>query len=205
MFDYVIGSLASKNFPYCTVECNNVGWLFLVNFRTISKLPELNSKVKIYSKLIHKEDTMFHCGFLTKQDRTIFEILIGVNGIGTKAALALLDEFETADLISAVINEDHKQISKTKGIGPKTAQKIVLELKDKLTKLDIVDSEAILSNNNLKTKVTNETIAQTQTILQSLGYTNNEYKKAIEEAILTIETDDPEELLKETLKILSVF
>lgn len=203
MFDYVKGSLISKSFPNCTVENNGIGYCFLVNSRTVSKLPEINSEVKIYSKLIHKEDSMFLCGFLTREDRTIFDILTSVSGIGTKAGFALLDAFETDELIGAVINEDYKLISKTKGIGEKTAQKIVLELKDKLIKLDINPIDTLEKRNN--STVSNETINQAQTILQSLGYTPQEYKGPLETALTQMSKDDSELLLKETLKILSLF
>lgn len=203
MFDYVKGSLISKSFPNCTVENNGIGYSFLVNSRTLSKLPNINSEVKIYSKLIHKEDSMFLCGFLTREDRTIFDILTSVSGIGVKAGFALLDAFETDELIGAVINEDYKLISKTKGIGEKTAQKIVLELKDKLTKLDITSELTLEKTGN--SIVSNETINQTQVILQSLGYTQSEYKAPLETALTQMTKDDSEILLKETLKILSLF
>ena len=134
MFDYIKGILVSKNYPYLTIENNGIGYLILANFRTINTIGKLNSEIKIYTKLIHKEDNMTLCGFKNKQDRIIFDILLGVSGVGTKAALSILDEFETNELINTIIEENYKAISRTKGIGLKTAQKIVLEIKDKLTK-----------------------------------------------------------------------
>ena len=203
MFDYIKGVLVSKNFPYCSIECNNIAYLLLVNSRTLNSLDEINSEVKIYTKLIHKEDSMTLCGFKNKQDRTIFDILTSVSGIGVKVAFALLDEFETNDLINAVIEENHKLISKTKGVGAKMAQKIVLELKDKLTKLDT--QTQIISSKVNNSKVSSDTINQTTTILQSLGYSQSEYQSALETVLSKLEKDDPQELLKETLTILSVF
>ncbi len=203
MFDYIKGILTSKNFPYCTIECNGIGYLLLVNYRTIESLCEINKETKIYTKLIHKEDSMTLCGFQNKQDRIIFDLLLGVSGVGVKAAFAILDEFETNDLINIILDENHKLIAKTKGIGPKTAQKIVLEIKDKLTKLDIVNRIPI--NKNQNDKVSFDSINQAQMILESLGYNENEYKNALETALSEINKDDPQELLKETLKILSIF
>lgn len=203
MFDYIKGTLISKNHPYCTVECNGIGYLLLVNYRTLQELGELNSEIKIYTKLIHKEDSMTLCGFKNKQDRIIFDILTGVSGIGTKAGLAILDEFETNELINTVLEENYKAISRTKGIGAKTAQKIVLEIKDKLTKMDV--SAEIICSKASNSVVSNETIAQATTILQSLGYSQNEYQNALETAIGGLNKDDAQELLKETLKILSIF
>lgn len=203
MFDYIKGILVSKNYPFCTVEVQGIGYQILVNFRTMQNLDELEKEIKIYTKLIHKEDSMTLCGFINKQDRIIFDILTGVSGIGTKVAFALLDEFETNELIEAVINEDSKAISRTKGIGVKMAQKIVLEIKDKLTKIDT--NTNLLTAKITDSKISQETIIQTTTVLQSLGYSQNEYTKAIETASKQLTKDDAEELLKETLKILSIF
>ncbi len=203
MFDYIKGILVNKSFPYCTVECNNIGYLLLVNQRTINNLGNIDEEIKIYTKLIHKEDNMTLCGFKNREDRVIFDILTSVSGIGTKVAFALLDEFETSDLINAVIEENHKLISRTKGVGAKMAQKIVLELKDKLTKIDT--NTEIISAKSQNSNVSNETIMQAQTILQSLGYNQNEYQNALEIALKKLEKDDAQELLKEVLQLLSIF
>ena len=182
MFDYIKGILVSKNYPHCTIEVQGIGYQLLVNFRTIQNLCELEQETKIYTKLIHKEDSMILCGFANKQDRIIFDILTSVSGIGTKVAFALLDEFETNELIEAVINEDSKSISRTKGIGAKMAQKIVLEIKDKLTKMDI--STSLISSKISAKNISQDTVTQTTTILQSLGYNQNEYSKAKHSLIL---------------------
>ncbi len=202
MFDYLKGILADKNYPYCTIEVNGVGYRLLTNLRTLETIGELNSEVKIYTKLIHKEDSMTLCGFKNKQDRVIFDTLTSVSGIGVKVALALLTEFETNELINLIISQDHKTISRTKGIGAKMAQKIVLEIKDKLAKLNVVPFVVEKSNNN---KVSSDTISQVATVLESLGYSKNEYQKAIETALTQLDKDNEEELLKEVLKILSIF
>lgn len=202
MFDYIKGVLTAKNFPYCTVECNGIGYLLFVNYRTLQNLGELNSEIKIYTKLIHKEDSMTLCGFKNKQDRVIFDILLGVSGVGIKAAFALLDEFETNELVNAIIDKNHKAISRTKGIGAKMAQKIVLEVKDKLTKIDTV-SEVVSSKTN--SNISTDTISQAAVILESLGYNKNEYQSALNTASDSLNKDDAQELLKETLKILSIF
>ena len=202
MFDYLKGILVDKSYPYCTLEVNGIGYRLLANLRTLESLGELNSEIKIYTKLIHKEDSMTLCGFKNKQDRVIFDILTAVSGIGTKVAMALLAEFETNELINLIVSQDHKTISRTKGIGAKMAQKIVLEIKDKLQKLDVVP---FVAQKNENAKVSNDTISQVATILESLGYSKNEYVGALETALTQLSKDDEEELLKETLKILSIF
>ena len=203
MFDYIKGVLINKSYPYCTIECNNIGYVLLINQRTYANLCEINNEIKIYTKLIHKEDSMTLCGFKNREDRVIFDILTSVSGIGIKVAFSLLDEFETAELINAVIDEDYKLISKTKGVGLKMAQKIILELKDKLTKIDT--STEILSSKTNNLNISKETITQAQTILQSLGYSQNEYQNALEIACEKLEKSDPQELLKNVLEMLSIF
>lgn len=202
MFDYIKGILVDKTYPYCTLEANGIGYRLLTNLRTIETIGELNSEVKIYTKLIHREDSMTLCGFKNKQDRVIFDILTAVSGIGVKVALALLAEFETIELINLIISQDHKTISRTKGIGPKMAQKIVLEIKDKLAKLDVVPFVVEKTQNK---QVSSDTISHIATVLESLGYSKSEYQGAIETALSQINKDDEEELLKEVLKILSIF
>lgn len=204
MYDYIKGTLASKNEPHIVVETGGgVGYLMLSNSRNIALLPECGESVKIYTKLIHKEDTMLLCGFMHKEDRVIFDILTCVSGIGTKVALTLLDEFGATELIGAVIEGDYKFISRAKGVGPKLAQKIILELKDKLTSTQ-TSAQIIMSRSESALKnISKETVEEVQTILGSLGYSQGEYSNAIETALKKLEKDDSQELLKISLKILS--
>lgn len=201
MFDYIKGILISKNHPYAVVENNGMGYSILCNARTLSILGDLNSEIKIYTKLIHKEDSMTLCGFCHREDRTIFDILTSVSGIGTKVALCLLDEFSGSELIGAVIDEDYKLISRTKGVGAKMAQKIILELKDKLTNLNVT-SEVTASKINTD-NISKDTILEVQTVLQSLGYSQSEYQSALEISAKRTQKDDPQEILRQTLQILS--
>ncbi len=201
MFDYIKGILISKNHPYAVVENNGIGYSILCNARTLSILGDLNSEIKIYTKLIHKEDSMTLCGFCHREDRTIFDILTSVSGIGTKVALCLLDEFSGSELIGAVIDEDYKLISRTKGVGAKMAQKIILELKDKLTNLNVT-SEVTASKINTD-NISKDTILEVQTVLQSLGYSQSEYQSALEISAKRTQKDDPQEILRQTLQILS--
>ena len=203
MFDYIKGILTDKNYPYCCVENNGIGYRLLVNSRILAQLGETDSEIKIYVKLIHKEDSMTLCGFKNKQDRIIFDILTSVSGVGVKVAFALFDEFETNELIEAVLDENFKLISRAKGVGAKMAQKIVLEIKDKLTKIE-ANADLIVAKNT-GSKVSAESIKQATTVLQSLGYSPNEYNSALETVAKNLDKDDSQELLKETLKILSLF
>ncbi|MBQ3101792.1 Holliday junction branch migration protein RuvA [bacterium] len=201
MYDYIKGELVSKNYPYIVVECASIGYSILTNRRNIMALPELGNSVKIYTKLIHKEDSMTLCGFHQKEDRVIFDILTSVSGVGVKMGLALLDEFTSAELIGAVISEDYKLISRAKGIGQKLAQKIILELKDKLTKTEI--NAEIIQAKSENAVVSKETLKEVQTILISLGYTQKETDFALENTQDKVSIDDTQELLREALSLLS--
>ena len=203
MFDYIKGTLISKNHPYAVIENNGIGYSVFCNARTLGLLGDVNKETKIYTKLIHKEDSMTLCGFCHREDRTIFDILTSVSGIGTKVAMCLLDEFSGSELIGAVIEEDYKLISRTKGVGAKMAQKIILELKDKLTSLNVsseITAEKINTISNNKSK---ETILEVQSVIQSLGYSQQEYKGALEINAKNSKKDDSQEILRQTLQILS--
>ncbi len=212
MYDYIKGQLVFKNSDTAVIENNGIGYKFLINARTASLLGEVSAENSgadtiLYTKLIHKEDTMYLVGFKHKEDRAIFDILTSVSGIGTKVGMVLLDEFSGSELINAVLEGDYKLISRAKGVGPKLAQKIILELKGKLTNQNIISNiieDKVSGISNSKTKLSKETIKEVQGILQSLGYSQNEYMAAIEHCAGMIEKDNSEELLKETLKILSV-
>ncbi|GBF22947.1 Holliday junction DNA helicase RuvA [Candidatus Gastranaerophilus sp. (ex Termes propinquus)] len=202
MYDYIKGTLVSKNTPHIVVETSGIGYLILSNQRTIDALPELSESVKIYTKLIHKEDAMTLCGFLNKEDRVIFDTLTTVSGIGTKVALTLLDEFETSELIGAVIDGDYKFISRAKGVGPKLAQKIILELKDKLSSTKTT-AELLSSRQEGALGVSCEVIEEVQTILNSLGYDKSEYSRPLDAALKSVDGNDSQELLRTVLQLLS--
>lgn len=201
MFDYIKGILISKNQPFAVVENNGIGYGILCNARTLSLLGDEGKEIKIYTKLIHKEDSMTLCGFCHREDRTIFDILTSVSGIGTKVAMCLLDEFSGSELIGAVIDEDYKLISRTKGVGAKMAQKIILELKDKLTNLNVTSE--VTANKINTDNISKDTILEVQTVLQSLGYSQAEYQGALEISAKRTQKDDPQEILRQTLQILS--
>lgn len=201
MFDYIKGELVFKGDNSVVVENNGIGYLITTNQRTISLLDDINSAVKIYTKLVHKEDSMTLVGFKQKEDRVIFDVLTSVSGIGTKVALVLLDEFSGSELIDYVITEDYKSISRAKGVGTKLAQKIIIELKGKLTAAKT--AKDIITGKIDNGKIPENIISDVQSILISLGYNQNEYTKAIEFAIKNKNASSGEDILKEALSILS--
>ena len=208
MLDYIKGILISKHSAGAkdaaiVVENNNIGYLINTTTRNISIAGAEGAEIKMYTTLIHREDAMMLCGFLNKEDRDIFNILLSVSGVGMKVALVLLDEFSGCDLISVVIRGDFKELSRAKGVGPKLAQKIILELKDKLInwqKTSPIDiSDFTLEDKNIP----NESLSEAQAVLLSLGYSSQEAKSAIKIACKTAQKDSSEEILKEALSYLA--
>ncbi len=204
MFEYLKGILADKYTTqtgyYFILDVNGVGYRLEVSEIDYNSDPDKNSEIKLFTKLIHKEDSMSLCGFIKKETRDIFNYLTSVSGVGTKMALALLGSFDTADLISIVINEEYKQLTLAKGVGQKLAQKIILELRDKLIKANITAVPSKLSDIELTSAC-----KETTSILLSLGYTEEEINTAFKVVLGKCENkDDSEEILRETLKYLSM-
>lgn len=205
MFDYLKGILVYKNGlnnVSLTVDVNGIGYLVQITSRDFTRLGQIGSEIKVYTVLLHKEDSMSLCGFLQKEDRDIFKILTSVSGVGPKMALMLLDEFESYELISLVIKGQFKELTRAKGVGPKLAQKIILELKDKLINLQNTLPITLSSDIEIKDE---QAIQDAQTVLISLGYERDEIKKAVSKAMTFVKNQtDAEDILRETLKILSI-
>lgn len=200
MFDYIKGTLVSKSqlkSCFFTVEAGSIGYLIEVNSNDFSK-KNVNDEIKIYTVLIHREDSMSLCGFLNKEARDIFNVLTSVSGVGAKMALCLLNEFDVSDLIYFVVSENSKELTRAKGVGIKLAQKIILELKDKLINLQ----PALEISQTVDIPSETEEI---QKILLSLGYEEQEVVNAIKQACASGKLSlGNEEFLRATLQILSV-
>lgn len=204
MYDYIKGILAGKSNTskgaYVTVEAFGIGYLLEVTSRDFNELAD--GEIKIYTVLLHREDKMSLCGFLHKEDRDIFNILTSVSGVGSKMALTLLDEFDYSELIGFVIDGNYKEITRAKGVGPKLAQKIILELKDKL--MNYQTKEPIKITSITPVKIDDRAVEDAQMVLVSLGYERKEIQDAISKAVAILnDKASAEEILKESLKILS--
>ena len=201
MFDYLKGIISDKRKSvkgnYITIEVLGVGYLLEVTDSDFVQLNTSETVQKMYTSLIHREDAMLLYGFSAKETRDIFQILLSVSGVGAKMAIALLSEFDTYDLISLVIDGNFKELTHAKGVGPKLAQKIILELKDKLMKADVPK----ISNPKIPQ---NQAVLDAQTIMESLGYENQEIENALARILPTIENaDNAEEIIRKALTCLS--
>lgn len=202
MFDYVKGLLTDKRKTskgaFITIEAAGAGYLLEVTEQDFQNFNFDEETVqKFYVSLLHREDLMSLYGFSNKETRDIFQILLSVSGVGAKMALALLNEFDACDLISFVIDGNFKELTRAKGVGPKLAQKIILELKDKLMKTELPKSNSTLPKN--------QAVSDAQSIMLSLGYNNDEIEDALNKVISTIEDkSNAEEILRKALTCLSM-
>jgi len=203
MFDYFKGFITDKRKTskgtYLSIETSGVGYLLEIVDRDFDFI-EINEDrpQKIYSLMTHREDAMSLYGFLNKETRDIFQILLSVSGVGAKMAIALLNEFDACDVISLVIDGNYKELTRAKGVGPKLAQKIILELKDKLIKTELPKSASQFIPQT-------QAISDTQAVLLSLGYCESEIEDAIKKVMPTIqEASNSEEVLRKALTTLSM-
>lgn len=205
MYDYIKGTVTNKSgLPrglFVTVEAFGLGYLLEVTGRDFNSLEVSEAQVKIYTVLNHKEDKMSLCGFVRKEDRDIFNVLTSVSGVGVKMALTLLDRFSASELIGLVIDGNYKELTLAKGVGPKLAQKIILELKDKL-----INYQKDWSAPNFVEKIReeNSNLVDAQSVLLSLGYEKNEIKTAFAKLSAELgEKASAEEILQSALRLLS--
>ena len=204
MISYIKGELAEILPDVIVVEANGIGYNIYVPGSVLGELPSVGSEVKIYTYMNVKEDECSLFGFLTRDDLSMFKMLICVYGIGPKAALGALSNITADDLRFAVLADDVAAIKALPGIGPKTAQKIIIELKDKL-KLDEV-FESALSKNKKADNNSNVMMIRNDAVeaLVSLGYSSKDALVAVKE-VEDIENKDSETVLKEALKKLAKF
>ena len=196
MFDYFKGVISDKRKTskgtFITIDVSGIGYLLEVTEIDFNctKVDESEMQ-KVYVLLTHREDAMSLYGFSNKETRDIFQILLSVSGVGAKMAIALLNEFDACDLISLVIDGNFKELTRAKGVGPKLAQKIILELKElPRTSCKLPKSQAF---------------DDTQAVLLSLGYEENEIEDVLEKIMPTIQDhSNSEEVIRKALTCLSM-
>ena len=203
MYAYIKGELAEINTDHIVIEAGGIGYQVFVSLQTFDYLPSVGENLKIYTYLYLREDAMILYGFLTKDDLELFKLLISVSGIGPKGGLAILSTLEADDLRFAILSGDAKAISKAPGVGGKTAQRVILELKDKLSLEDAFEAKTGHVQKNAVSaggSVKNDAVMA----LTALGYSSTESLKAVSAVEIT-EDMDVEEVLKAALKHLSLF
>lgn len=201
MISYIRGEIAEIEEDLLVLEANGIGYNIRITMETASNLPSIGEDIKIYTYMHVREDDVSLFGFLTKDDLKVFKLLIGVSGIGPKGALGILSALTADDIRFAVLSDDVKAISKAPGIGTKTAQKLIIELKDKL-KLEDAFEAGLENNSNSVNAASNDAKGEAVMALTALGYSNSEALRAVKEAGITDDMDS-EAILKAALKKLS--
>ncbi len=198
MYSYIKGVLAELEEDAIVVETGGIGYHIYTTGQTFSRLPSLGDEVKIYTYLYIREDAMLLYGFCSKDELRVFKLLLGVSGIGPKGALAILSVMTTDDLRFAVLGDDAKTIAKAPGVGVKTAQRLILELRDKLSIEDVFEEKLSQAEDTARDKAKGAKNEAVQALV-ALGYSSSEALKALGGIEITEETD-VEDLLKAALK-----
>ena len=197
MYAYIRGKLEYKYNDCVVIEANGVGYEIITSLSTIEKLGSIGEEVKVYTTLYVREDVMALYGFSTREELKMFELLRTVSGIGPKVAVSVLSSISPSNFALAVITDDIKTLTKVQGVGKKTAQRMILELKDKIKKEQLtslaVDQSEISDMDGKSSKRTEAVNA-----LMVLGYTASEAEKAVLAAYS--EDADLELIIKDALK-----
>lgn len=207
MISYIKGALGAVEDDVIVVETGGIGLAVHVPLSLLEELPPLGEEVTVYTYFQVREDAMTLYGFLHRQDREMFKQLLGVNGIGPKGALGILSVMRPDDLRIAIVSGDAKAISRAPGIGAKTAQRLILDLKDKVDLEEVM--MASLGGGKEAASDTGASVAgmaasakEAVAALTALGYTNMEASRAVKKVEIT-ENMSVEDILKASLKHLS--
>ncbi len=194
MIAHLNGKLISKSSTEAIIECGGVGYGVFISVNTSMALPEVGENAKIYTFLITKDESTNLFGFATESEREAFKLLISISGIGPKTAIAILSSLTVEDLQSFIITGNIIQLSKLPNIGKKTAERLVLELKDKIDKL-LISKERVDSSLNL---IKLEAVSA----LLTLGFNKSIAENAVNMALKDLKEDKftAEDLIKISLK-----
>ena len=199
MISYIRGELAAVQEQKAIVEAGGIGYGIYMSQQTLSMLPAVGEEVKIHTYLNVREDAMQLYGFLTGEDLQVFRLLIGVSGIGPQAGLNILSCLSPDELRFAVLAGDVKTISSAPGIGKKTAEKLILELKDKMSIEDVLEQAAHGSEQSKEIEATDTGMqAEAVQALTALGYGSAESLRAVKK--VSVDCASVEDLLREALK-----
>lgn len=194
MYDFINGIFDSQIDDYIVIDVSGVGYKIFTSQNTMRSI-KLGSKIKIFTHLAVKEDDLVLFGFSDRSELKLFRLLISVTGVGPKASLSLLSEFSLNQITKAILMKDISLLTKASGIGKKIAERIILELKDKIVVEDGPSNSPILETNDIKTEVIEA--------LVSLGYNYNVASAAVSK----IEKEDKsiDIMIKEALRLIAAY
>lgn len=191
MITHLKGKLVEKNPTYAIVECNGVGYFLNISLNTFSQIPDAEL-VMLHTQLIVREDSHTLYGFISVLEREIFKLLISVSGIGPSIARTMLSSLTTEEIQKALATDNVAVIQSVKGIGAKTAQKVIIELKDKIIKTYDIENTMVLTDNSIK--------EEALSALEVLGFVKRQAEKAVTGILKETPDLDVEKLIKLALK-----
>jgi Holliday junction DNA helicase RuvA len=191
MITHIQGRLVEKNPTEVIIDCNGVGYFVNISLHTFSQLPA-SENVKLFTHMLVREDAHTLYGFSGKTEREIFRLLLSVSGIGASIARTMLSSLSPQQVMEAIASEDVVTIQSVKGIGTKTAQRAVLDLKDKIIKVYGLDDVSVNSSNTNK----NEALSA----LETLGFTRKQVEKVCDKILKEQPEASVEEIIKQALK-----
>ena len=198
MFYSITGELVLCDGGFCVIDCGGVGYKITTSLTTIQKISDkIGQKVRLYTHLAVREDGIELFGFESEEERACFNLLITVSGVGPKAATSILSTFSPDRFSLAVCTEDTRSIAKASGIGPKTAARIVLELKDKVSKDTMTASPTLTAQTPAKGQPMSKNLSEASEALMALGYDKNTVLAMIKDADPTAEVS---EIIKNAFK-----
>ncbi|MDO6490285.1 MAG: Holliday junction branch migration protein RuvA [Cellulophaga sp.] len=191
MITHLRGKLVEKNPTFLVIECNGVGYFVNISLHTLSKVTDAEN-IQLYTHLQVKEDSHTLFGFAEKSEREIFRLLISVSGIGPSIARTMLSSLSPAQVRDAIAGGDVATIQSVKGIGAKTAQRVILDLKDKVLKIYDIDEVSTSSNNTNK--------EEALSALEVLGFVRKQAEKTVDKVVSQDPTLSVENIIKLALK-----
>ena len=191
MITHIEGKLVEKNLTDVVIDCNGVGYLLNISLHTYSQIPD-EEKLKLYTHLLVREDSHTLYGFSSMAEREIFKLLISVNGVGASTARTMLSSLTPGQVKEGIAIGDVALIQSIKGIGAKTAQRVILDLKDKILKVYDIDEVSVRTNNTIKDEALSA--------LEVLGFAKKQSERIIDNIIANNPDANVEIVIKEALK-----
>lgn len=189
MITQIKGRLIEKSPTELVVDCNGIGYSINISLNTYSQIGD-DENIKLYTYLLIKEDSHSLYGFFKKSERSLFKLLISVSGVGASTARMMLSSLSPSEIISAIMSENVQVVQSIKGIGLKTAQRIILELKDKVLSLDEVGDESLTINKQSE---------EASSALEVLGYSRKQTSKLLSKIISENPGINVESIIKKAL------
>ena len=191
MITHIKGKLVEKNPTDVVIDCNGVGYLLNISLNTFSQIPE-QENIQLFTHLQVKEDSHSLYGFVTKGEREVFRLLISVSGIGTNTARTMLSSLTPKQIREGIATEDVVLIQSIKGIGLKTAQRVIIDLKDKIIKIYDIDEVSVNRSNTNKDEALSA--------LEVLGFAKKQAERVVDKIVVAQPEATVEALIKQALK-----